>query len=339
MAKKNNNTGLLIGIAIIIAAVIIAPQLNFNFSTVNQETINQLENIPEGTCSISLSENVIYAGDTITGTVKDGANTLCNIYGNLDSAGWIKIAEGVTSSNGQLIITDDLYVAGALEFRAICGDCVTNKVYLVVNPVETLDCTDSDGNNKDTPGWVIDDGVTYYDECIGEGAVKEYTCVDGSVFNYDVMCDVGSTCFATRSGGYCMLDDEGLQPGDEVGSWEENHLMSNSDTSFEMELTAGDEEVQLCAEIERSSYKADPMCNPQGSLEDWAEFVFLDSTGVVWDRSDQIMSGMVGGPDTFGNPDVLHVYWDGQTNFKGYMSHYGPCPMNMKLKITLVVCE
>jgi len=45
------------------------------------------------------------------------------------------------------------------------------------------------------------------------------------------------------------------------------------------------------------------------------------------------------GPNTYGNPDVLHVYWDGQTNFKGYMSHYGPCPMNMNMKVTLVVCE
>jgi len=335
--KKNNN--LLIAIAIIVAAIIIAPNLNFSFTSINQETINQLENAVEGTCSVSLNRNVITEGDLITGTVKDGAVTLCSIYGNLDNTGWIKIGEGVTDSYGEIEITDTLNIPGTFAFRAICGDCVTNTANLLVNPLIPSTCTDTDGINKLTAGWVISDGVTYYDECVSD-VVTEYYC-NGDVVDTRILpCDAGYECLFSRSGAYCFPIDDGLQPGDEVGSWEENHLISNSDTSFEMVLTPGDDEVQLCAEIERSSYKVSPMCNALPSqLEDWAEFVFLDSTGVVWDRSDQITAGKEGGPDTFGNPDVLHVYWDGQTNFKGYMSHYGPCPMNMNMKVTLVVCE
>jgi len=341
---KTDNSKLMIGIAIIVAALIIAPYLDFS-TTINQETLEQLETtIQEGTCSISLSKNVINSGDSITGKIKDGANTLCSVYANLDDTGWIRIGEGTTNAFGELSITDTLDIPGTFMFRAICGACVTDIANLVVNPLSTSEpCVDSDGNDIYTPGHVtaFTDGTTYYDSCLDEHSVTEFTCGDVSVVEgIAYACDYGQICIETRSGGYCADSiDDGLSPGDIVGSWEESHLISNSDTVFEMELTAGDDEIQLCAEIERSSYKVDPMCNPQGSLEDWAEFVFLDSTGVVWDKSDQIMSGTIGGADTFGNPDVLHVYWDGQTNFKGYMSHYGTCEMNMKLKITVIVCE
>jgi len=338
MAKKNNS-GMWIGIAIVIAAIIISQNLDLTFSTVNQETINQLENNVIGTCSVSISPTVIDAGDSITGKVKDGKDTLCSIYGKLVGDDWIKIGEGMTNAFGELEIIDTLSVPGSFQFRAICGDCATNTVNLLVNPVDSIDCTDTDGINKMTPGWVIADDLTYYDSCV-DNVVTEYYCDGSGVQTRILPCDLGYECVFTRSGAYCDAIDDSLQPGDEVGSWEENHLISNSDTSFEMVLTPGNDEVQLCAEIERSSYKVSPMCNALPSdLEDWAEFVFLDSTGVVWDRSDQITAGKEGGPDTFGNPDVLHVYWDGQTNFKGYMSHYGPCPMNMKMKVTLVVCE
>jgi len=125
MAKKDNGK-LIIGIAIVLAALIIAPNLGF-FTIINQETLEQLENtaIPDSTCSLSLDKNVITSGDIITGKIENGANALCSVYGNLDDTGWIKIGEGTTDAFGELSVTDTLNIPGTFIFRAICGDCVT----------------------------------------------------------------------------------------------------------------------------------------------------------------------------------------------------------------------
>ena len=48
---------------------------------------------------------------------------------------------------------------------------------------------------------------------------------------------------------------------------------------------------------------------------------------------------MPGGPNTYGNPDIVSVRWDGVEPFKGHMDHVGPCDMHMEMRATIIVCE
>ncbi len=120
------------------------------FSTINQDTFNQLENAPVGdTCSVTLDKNVITAGEIITGSIKDGANTLCTVYGN-GGPGWIEVGSGITNAFGDLSITDTINIPGTYEFRVICGSCVSNTVDLIVNPVVAPPADD---------GWEVGDVI------------------------------------------------------------------------------------------------------------------------------------------------------------------------------------
>lgn len=133
--------------------------------------------------------------------------------------------------------------------------------------------------------------------------------------------------------------DEGFEVGDVVGSGGVDMIMGDDAwTHFEIQLTSGDYQGDICAEIERRSSKVDPNCNPTGELEDWNEFVFLDSFNLVWERSDQIFAGVSVGPNTFGNPDIVGVRWDGVNPFRGHLYHNGPCVMNMEMRVTIKIC-
>lgn len=136
---KNKNQGLYIMIGIIVAAFIIAPNLNFEFfSTINQDTFNQLDNAPAGSCSLILDKNVVNVGEEAGGVIRDGKNTFCEIYGT-DGTTWTKVGEGTTNANGDLRYSDTIYISGTFSFRAICGSCVTNLVDLIVNPIDDGD--------------------------------------------------------------------------------------------------------------------------------------------------------------------------------------------------------
>jgi len=352
--KKNSGSLMVVGAILLLVGVIFYFGTTMNFAglftiKLDQGDIDNFESTPTGSsyCSLNIPESSACTGDLITSTLTDGKNGFCRIAFQYDGGDWTFYGDVDTDSDGLATFTDSAEFSGFYTFGAYCIDedgklCRTNDESITINDCGA--CTDSDGgDNKDAPGHITFGDDVFYDYCFDDSTVYEYYCTssDTDWQGHKLNCDSDQVCIDTRSGGVCQdIFNDGLQPGDEVGSWEESHVISNSDTVFEMELTPGDNEVQLCAEIERSSYKVTPMCNALPSqLEDWAEFVFLDSTGVVWDRTDQIFAGQEGGIDTFGNPDVIHVYWDGQTNFKGYMSHYGTCPMNMKMKVTLVVCE
>jgi len=271
--QKTNMTGIWIAAAIIIAAIIIAPNLNFEFfSTINQDTIHQLDQAPDGDeCYVTLDKNIVNVGDEVGGLIHNGANTHCEIYGS-DGTTWNLVGEGTTNANGDLRYSDVINIPGTFMFRAICGTCVTNIVNLVVNPVD-------------------------------------------------------------------IPPEEGFEPGDVVGSGGSDVTLGDGGMStFEINFVPTDEQFDMCAEIERRSSKVDPNCNPTGDLEDWNEFVFLDSYDVVWERSDQLFAGISAGPNTFGNPDIVGVRWDGSTPFKGHMYHYGPCDMKMEMRVTIVVC-
>jgi len=143
MVKKNNN-GLYIGIAIVIAAVIIAPNLNFEFfSTINENTQNILDTQESGSCYAQLDKSVVNVGDEVGGTIHDGANTLCEVYAT-DGTIWTKVAEGTTNINGDLRFIDTIMVPGIYSFRVLCGECVTEAVTLQVNSIAP-EPDDSDG--------------------------------------------------------------------------------------------------------------------------------------------------------------------------------------------------
>lgn len=223
MAKKDSSA---IWVILIIAAIGVfyyggtQGWFKGNFSIINQETTNQLESpITISTCTASISPSTITAGNLVSGTVQDGSNTFCEVYGKMvGTTEWRKIAEGTTNSAGSITFTDTFSVVGTFYFRAICGDCLTNQVTLIVNagaPEPT--CTDTDGINKLTPGFVNSGGY-YYDDCAGNWAVKEYYCNGNTVAERVIACDAGYICFETRGGDYCKLT-ESIPPSGDYGGY------------------------------------------------------------------------------------------------------------------------
>lgn len=154
MAKeKNNNNGIFIAIAIIVAAVIIAPKLDFNFSTVNQyppaspDIIIELNNPPTTTetCTLSITPQAVFTGDSVTGIIQDGVNRRCNVYARATepySPEWRLIFSGTTDNTGRLSSTQNIELIGEFTFKALCGSCGTNEATLYVNPLPTQTCSE-----------------------------------------------------------------------------------------------------------------------------------------------------------------------------------------------------
>lgn len=188
----------------------------------NTDTINKLDNSPVGTCTLSLSPTTMYSGDAVIGTIKDGANTQCDIYAN-DGTGWRLVLTANTDASGTLVGTNNILVTGTFHFRAICGSCITNEATLTVNPRPSTTCTDTDGKDNYKPGWVTL-GLNYYDACAGNWAVTEYYCEGNTVKSQVMACNAGYICYATRSGDYCKLipptdsDGDGYSDADETAA-------------------------------------------------------------------------------------------------------------------------
>lgn len=331
MAKKDTGK-LILAITIIAVALIVAPNLDFS-TTVNQEIIEQLETEADGTCSLSLSKNVINSGDIITGNIKDGADTLCSIYGNLDNTGWKNIGEGTTNALGKLSITDTLNIPGTFEFRAICGSCVTNIANLVVNPITTIDCTDSDAISKMTAGWVIADGVYYYDSCV-DNVVTEYYC-DNGVQTRDLPCDAGYECVFTRSGAYCDLIPT-WSDGDVVGSDSGNSVTSLPHNTFEIDLSENFVPGGTCglmATISAGWTYGNQNCQGvQGS--EGIIWTFHDSDSIEWSRVDT-------SPTYLGHSTDCILDYDG-TPFKLTMEKIlgmPECEIDYEYEVQVLACN
>lgn len=179
-------------------------------------------------CSATISPSTITAGDTVTGTIQDGKNQFCEVFGIMEGTdSWRKIAEGTTSSSGGLVFISPFSVVGTFRFRAICGSCITNMATLTVNPAPTPDpCYDSDGKNKLTAGFTrIGSTDTAYDDCAGNWAVKEYYCNGNTRMEQVIACDAGYICYETRGGDYCKLIEE---PAPESGGTNFNNMPCGS---------------------------------------------------------------------------------------------------------------
>lgn len=96
--------------------------------------IRIIENPPptSETCTLSIVPSSLFVGEEITGTIYDGVNRMCEVYAN-DGSGWVLVYEGMTDATGVMYETEDIGLPGTLTFVAVCGECVTNQVTIVVN--------------------------------------------------------------------------------------------------------------------------------------------------------------------------------------------------------------
>lgn len=223
------------------------------------------------------------------------------------------------------------------------GNCYVTLDKAVINVGDEVGGIIRDGKNTlckvyatDDTNWIkVAEGTTNVN---GDLRFVD-TIMTPGIYTFRVICGSCVTAPVTLKVNPLEDEDEELEVGDVVGSGGGNAVLGNEELSdFEIQLTAGDYEGDICAEIERKSSKVDPACNPTGDLEDWNNFIFLDSYTTVWTREDQIFSGVSVGPNTYGNPDVVSVSWDGVTPFHGFLHHFGTCDMNMEMRVTLKIC-
>lgn len=304
MANQTNWTPIIM-IVFVIAFIVLAQKGFFKPQTVvqlNQTIIEKLENpvnLPGVSCSLSLDKRTIIAGDLVTATITDGKNTYCEGYGKMVGTNdWRRVEEGYTDITGRAVYSENFYVVGDFIWAAICdsngngfldtNDCVTNYAYLTVNPAPVGDCTDSDGKNKMTPGYVTDSGLYYYDNCEGN-SVREYGCLDGHVTNWLLPCDLGYICYETRGGDYCKLD-EGYEVGDIIGGHSDSGTMpSSGGLGYEFHdllgVTLGGTH-HLGARISTNWDYVDQSKCYGYVIQEGLEWIFMDSDSVEWQVID-----------------------------------------------------
>jgi hypothetical protein len=281
---------ILIIIALLIGAFFVLKSMgfelfNFNITLNNQTLINQLNNDPSGSCYLTISPTTILLGGEITGTINADANTECLVFAKqVGTDDWTTIYAGTTNENGVLYDSTNVDVLGTFDFRAVCGNCITNKDNLIVTG---SDCSETDGGrDKDVPGITTSDGTSYMDICLDVGeAVTEYYCSGSTFAHENIACDLGQICVDTRSGGHCQdsLPDVGdiIDSVSDSGNQNANGGSSNSITLDGW--TPGGNYV-LGARIHRSWSIPDPECQmPQQYPVTWT---FFDSNGIAWLSDD-----------------------------------------------------
>ncbi len=314
--------------------------------SITEGDINNFLNNPEysSSCSLDLTPNSIYAGNQVTGTLTDGANTKCYLIAN-DGSGWKLVYEGTTDSNGIYSEARNIDIEGNFIFRAICDinhnnqmdiqDCLTNQETLTVlnNPG---DCTDSDGDNRDTPGHVTTSSDIFYDQCLEVGqAVTEYICVNGAVTSKNWACDYGETCIQTRSGGHCV--ESGYDVGDVVGGGSNSGIITGNspmEETFDLGNVAVGGNHYLGARIHTDwAYANDKCSGIMGSQG--LEWLFSDSEAVKWGTTDTT--------PRVHDTELCPLVWDGLTPWKlkalPISSNLPECQLNYNYNVEIFVCE
>ncbi len=121
---------------------------------------DKLDNPPLGqeTCTLSAGNTRIEVDELITVRLSDGANTQCKIYYKKDNKIWIYYDSVTTDSSGDFRDTSTIQEAGTYKFIAVCGDCYTNYITIIVRESTPTD-TDGDGTpdssdlDDDGDGW------------------------------------------------------------------------------------------------------------------------------------------------------------------------------------------
>lgn len=289
-----------------------------------------LENPDDTTdCSLSISPKNFAPGTTISGTLRDGANTFCQVYGLMEGDDrWLLLYEGNTNDLGVAVHNEDWWVEGIFHIRAVCDlngngkldsdDCISNEQVLTCS--SSPDCVDSDGDDRYTPGHVTTSDDTVYDVCSADNTqVLEYYCDDTlGLQGHYLNCDADQSCYSTRSGGYCRDSDSGgWSPGDEVyGGSGDSGISGGTLPVAVIDLNDyGFIPGGTCSlKVRLHSYwdYSDPaVC--QGYVAAQAlKWTFYDSTGLIWERTDLAPPS---------NLDQIIVplptpIWDGQNDWK-----------------------
>ncbi len=142
MAKKNQSIQMwiIIGLIIIVIFGVSSGWFKSTLTTINQETINQLDTSPQQTgveCKISFSKSTLNPGESVTGTITNGKNTQCAIYYQYNNGPWTFDSIVTTDSSGKYTETRTAGNGGTYVFAVICGNCITNQAILVVRGVTT----------------------------------------------------------------------------------------------------------------------------------------------------------------------------------------------------------
>lgn len=339
MAKKKDNKTMWIIVALIIFAYGGGQGWFKSDVTINSTTQGQLNSPPSTTetCSVSISPSVITAGDSVTGTLLASPRVFCETYAKYGGV-WAKVWEGNTDINGRVSATETMNLVGDYIFKAICGSCITNEATLVVNPTAASpDCTDTDGKNKMTPGHVTYDGVSYYDDCAGNWAVKEFWCNGDILTESIIACDPGYICTETRSGDYCGSTDYGYEVGDVIGTGSVGNDIFGVGGQSNLVDLSGTESLGDCylgIKINTDwGYITPNECNgiigPQV-----LEWLFYDSNGLRWSRVDTT-------PVALG-VDICPASWDGQSPWSitaTTLHPYANCDIGYDLDWEVYVCE
>jgi hypothetical protein len=202
-------------------------------------------------------------------------------------------------------------------------------------------CTDSDGDNKDSPGHVTY-GNVYTDKCLDVGqAVTEYICENGALSSKNYACDYGEVCIQSRSGGYCKTSTPTWNPGDTVFQGSGNGVLVgnnefNSIDLSEYGITTGGN-CLLGAQIQTSWSYANPndCVGIPGAVG--VEWQFHDSSGLEYVRLDPVPVSL--GVDL--HPTEHYLEWNGVTPWKGFMNKIPPilpqCVINYEYSVRVYI--
>jgi hypothetical protein len=97
------------------------------------------------TCTLAITPQAVFTGDSVTGIIQDGANRQCDIYARGTAEGaetWRLIFSGRTDTTGRLSSTQNIELLGEFRFKALCGTCITNEVTLYVNEIPLSTCAE-----------------------------------------------------------------------------------------------------------------------------------------------------------------------------------------------------
>jgi len=301
-------------------------------------------------CTFNFDKSQALVGEDVTATIKDGSLKRCVVAYDYEDTGWAIYNVENLDVDGEVTETRSSDVAGTYVWTALCGyfegenfiiECRTNDA-----TIEILgDCTETDGGNVITvAGITTFDGLGYMDSCIAtdDRMIHEYWCEDDTLNEGNFMCPAGSTCFATRSGAYCLPPyvpptwDVGDIVSDESGS---GTMPASGGLGFEFHDLADFEVVEggtqrLGARIHTSwDYVDQEMCFGH-VMQEGMQWYFYDSSSLAWSEIDNV-------PQSH-DVTLCPLNWDGTNlwylDFSRTQMIVG-CEVTYEWDVEIYVCE